>query len=153
MKKIYVGNLPYTISEDQISELFSQYGEVASVKIIRDKMNNSSKGFCFVEMKDEGEADNAISNLDGYDLEGRNLRVNEARERKDDGGSRPPRLNGGGGGGGYRGHGGGHGGGGHGGGFSRGGGGGGGRGGSSHGGRRGGGGRSDGGRGYRDDDR
>ncbi len=101
MKKIYVGNLSYETTEDQLTELFGQHGAVKSVKIIRDKFDNSSKGFGFVEMDNGDEGESAISALDGADHNGRALRVNEARERRDDGGNR------GGGGGGYRGGGGG----------------------------------------------
>jgi RNA recognition motif-containing protein len=86
---IYVGNLPYKITEDELRNAFGQYGEVSSASIIIDKMTNQSKGFGFVEMPVQAEAENAIKNMDGQPLNGRNLRVNEARPREQQ--SRPPR--------------------------------------------------------------
>ncbi len=84
---IYVGNLPYQASEEDLNELFSQYGEVASVNIIQDRETGRSKGFGFIEMNDKSNAATAIENLDGTVFMGRNLRVNEARPRTE----RPPR--------------------------------------------------------------
>lgn len=81
-KKIYVGNLNYDTEEYQLSDLFGQYGTVMSAKIIFDRDTNRSKGFGFVEMEEEDAAEAAISALNNYELDGRNLRVNEARERK-----------------------------------------------------------------------
>ncbi len=134
MKNIYVGNIPYTMREDQLGDLFRQYGEVKTAKVVIDKASGRSKGFGFVEMED-GAANDAIAALNGSEIDGRALRVSEARPREEGGG---------GGGGGYGGGGrGGHGGGGRGG---YGGGGGGGRG----GGRGGYGGGGGGGRGNRD---
>jgi len=92
-KKLYVGNLTYDTSEDNLVELFSEFGEVLSAQIIIDRDTNRSKGFGFVEMADG--ADEAANALNGQDFKGRNLTVNEARPRED----RGPR--GGGGGGGY----------------------------------------------------
>jgi RNA recognition motif-containing protein len=86
---IYVGNLPYKITEDELRNAFGQYGEVSSASIIIDKMTNQSKGFGFIEMPVQAEAENAIKNMDGQPLNGRNLRVNEARPREQQ--SRPPR--------------------------------------------------------------
>ncbi len=106
-KKLYVGNLTYDTSEDNLVELFSEFGEVLSAQIIIDRDTNRSKGFGFVEMADG--ADEAANALNGQDFKGRNLTVNEARPRED----RGPR---GGGGGGYGGGSGGGGGGGYGGG-------------------------------------
>lgn len=80
MKSIYVGNIPYTATKEQINELFSKYGEVKSVKIILDKESKRPKGFCFVEMQDN-EALEAISNLNDKEFLGRNLRVNEAKNK------------------------------------------------------------------------
>ena len=139
-KKLYVGNLTYDTTEDNLVELFSEFGEVLSAQIIIDRDTNRSKGFGFVEMADG--ADEAANALNGQDFRGRNLTVNEARPRE-------PRDNRGGGGGGYGGGGGGRssGGGGYGGG-SGGGGGYGGGGGRSSGGGGGYGGRSSGGGGY-----
>jgi RNA recognition motif-containing protein len=78
---IYVGNLAYSLSEDELAKEFANYGEVTSVKIIVDRENNNrSKGFGFVEMDDEG-AKKAIEELNGKIVAGRNLRVNEARPR------------------------------------------------------------------------
>ena len=79
---IYVGNLSYNTQEKELEELFRQYGEVASARIISDRETNRSKGFGFVEMPDEQSAQAAISALNGSDFMGRPLKVNEARERK-----------------------------------------------------------------------
>jgi len=84
MKTIYVGNLPFTASEDQVRQLFEQYGKVQSVKLITDRETGRPRGFGFVEM-DDGEADAAISGLNGQQFGGRSLRINEARERPDRG--------------------------------------------------------------------
>ncbi len=94
-KRIYVGNLPFSATEEDLSELFSQHGEVLSVNLINDRQTGRPRGFGFVEMEDEA-ADSAISSLDGAEFGGRTLRVNEAMERRTGGG-------GGGGGGGGRG--------------------------------------------------
>ena len=102
-KKLYVGNLTYDTTEDNLVELFSEFGEVLSAQIIIDRDTNRSKGFGFVEIADGG--DEAANALNGQDFRGRNLTVNEARPRE-------PRDNRGGGGGGYGGGGGGYGGGG-----------------------------------------
>lgn len=80
MKTIFVGNLPYSSSEEDVSELFSQHGSVHSAKIIYDRETGRSRGFGFVEMEDN-EADGAMESLDGYTFGGRPLRVNEAREK------------------------------------------------------------------------
>lgn len=91
-KKLYVGNLPYSSTEDEIRELFAEHGEVMSVALISDRETGQPRGFGFVEMDDSG-ADAAIAALDGHAFGGRNLRVNEARPREGGGrgGSRPPR--------------------------------------------------------------
>ena len=78
-KKLYVGGLPYTTTEDTLKETFSQAGTVESATVIIDKMSGRSKGFGFVEMSTEEEAQKAIELLNGKDLEGRNITVNEAR--------------------------------------------------------------------------
>lgn len=75
---IYVGNLLYSLTEERLRETFERFGRVDSVKIIKDKASGRSKGFGFVEMPDHAEAEAAIKALDGADLDGRNLRVNEA---------------------------------------------------------------------------
>ena len=112
-KKLYVGNLTYDTTEDNLVELFSEYGEVLSAQIIIDRDTNRSKGFGFVEMADG--ADEAANALNGQDFRGRNLTVNEARPREDRGGGggsggRGGYGGGGGGRGGYGGGGGGRGG-------------------------------------------
>jgi len=80
-KRIYVGNLPYTANEDEVRELFSQYGEVISVALVNDRETGRPRGFGFVEMPAD-DADAAIGALDGKDMGGRQLRVNEARPRE-----------------------------------------------------------------------
>lgn len=79
---IYVGNLPYRMSEDELRDLFTPYGDVVSAKIITDKMTDRSKGFGFVEMSDKAAAEEAIREVNGKDMGGRPLRVNEARPRE-----------------------------------------------------------------------
>ena len=93
-KKIYVGNLPYSATEDEVRGLFSEFGEVQSVNLINDRETGRPRGFGFVEMDDDA-ALAAIQALDGRDNGGRPMRVNEARPRRNEGGG------GGGGGGGY----------------------------------------------------
>lgn len=80
---IYVGNLNYGITEDELREVFEKYGEVTSAKIISDKYSGRSKGFGFIEMSNDEEAKEAIENIDGTDVKGRNIKVNQARERND----------------------------------------------------------------------
>ncbi|MDX2443307.1 MAG: RNA-binding protein [Bacteroidales bacterium] len=80
---IYVGNLNYGITEDELREVFEKYGEVTSAKIISDKYSGRSKGFGFIEMTNDEEAKEAIENIDGTDVKGRNIKVNQARERND----------------------------------------------------------------------
>lgn len=79
MKTIYVGNINYQATEEDLKNVFSEYGEVTSVKIINDRETGRSKGFGFVEM--ESGAEKAIEELDGKEFQGRRLRVNEARPR------------------------------------------------------------------------
>ncbi|MCF7941110.1 MAG: RNA-binding protein [Spirochaetia bacterium] len=81
-KKIYVGNMNYATTEDQLFDLFGQYGTVNSVRIITDRETNRPKGFGFVEMEEDDSADAAIVALDGKEFDGRNLRVNVALERR-----------------------------------------------------------------------
>ncbi len=81
-KKIYVGNLSWNTTENDLSSLFAQYGEVISVNIITDRDTNRSKGFGFIEMADDDAAAAAISTFNGTELDGRNLRVNEAENRE-----------------------------------------------------------------------
>lgn len=80
--KIYAGNLSYETTEDELKQAFSQFGTVESASIIIDKYSGKSKGFAFVEMPTEAEAKAAIAGLNGQDLKGRNLNVNEARPRE-----------------------------------------------------------------------
>jgi len=80
---IYVGNLPYDLTKDELKDVFQQYGEVTSVNIITDKMTGRSKGFGFVEMSDDAKAKEAIGKVDGYSFKGRNLKVSEARPREE----------------------------------------------------------------------
>jgi len=80
---IYVGNLRYNMSEDALKVIFEEYGQVASVKIIRDRFSGESKGFGFVEMASDDDAKKAIAELNGKEVDGRALRVNEARPRED----------------------------------------------------------------------
>lgn len=93
MKSIYVGNLPFSASEDEVRELFSAHGDVKEVRMITDRETGRPRGFGFVRM-DPAEADAAIEALNGTELDGRTLRINEAQDRKPGGG--------GGGGGGQR---------------------------------------------------
>jgi len=80
---IYVGNLPYSVSEDDVRQAFEAFGEVASVSMIKDKMTGQPRGFGFVEMSDDGEAQTAIDALNGKDLKGRAMVVNPARPREE----------------------------------------------------------------------
>ncbi len=88
---IYVGNLPYTLTEDDLRNAFGSYGAISSVAIITDKMTGRAKGFGFVEMPNREEAERAIKQLNGTELNGRNITVNEARPRTE----RPARGGGG----------------------------------------------------------
>jgi cold-inducible RNA-binding protein len=90
-KKLYVGNLPFTTSDQDLGEIFAQVGQVTSAKVIMDRDSGRSKGFGFVEMASDEEAANAISQFNGAQLSGRPLTVNEARPMA-------PRQGGGGGG-------------------------------------------------------
>ena len=85
---IFVGNLNYSITEDDIKEIFEEYGELASVKLITDKFTGKSKGFGFVEMADADEAKKAIEELNGAEVEGRTIVVNESIEKKRDNNNR-----------------------------------------------------------------
>lgn len=79
---IYVGNLSYDTTDAQLRELFEQFGRVKSARIIMDREKDRSKGFGFVEMADDAEAQAAISKLDGSNVQGRTIKVNEARPRE-----------------------------------------------------------------------
>ena len=117
MTNIFVGNLPYTTTEDELHSAFGAYGQVDRVSIVRDRETGQPRGFAFVEMPNASEAEQAINGMNGRDMNGRALNVNEARPREE----RGPRGFGGGGGGNRAGGGGGNrsGGGGNGGGFNR----------------------------------
>lgn len=86
---IYVGNLPYTITEDDLRELFAEHGEVSAVSLVSDKFTGQSKGFAFVEMPKQAEAEAAIKALNEAAVKGRNLKVNQARPRTSGGGGKP----------------------------------------------------------------
>ena len=91
---IYVGNLSYNLTEDDLRALFAEFGDVTSAKLIMDRYTGQSKGFGFVEMSDDGAAQKAVDELNGRDVSGRSLTVNQARPREE-------RPRGGGGRGGY----------------------------------------------------
>lgn len=91
---IYVGNLPYSVTDDDLRAAFSEFGEVSSASLISDKFTGQSKGFGFVEMASNSQADAAIKALNGSDMKGRNITVNQAKPRSD-----RPSYGGGGGGG------------------------------------------------------
>ena len=96
-RKLYVGNLPYSVTEQLLQDTFAQCGTVESANVITDRDTGQSKGFGFVEMSSDSEAQKAIQELDGSSIEGRAIKVNEARPKA-------PRDNRGGGGGGGRGN-------------------------------------------------
>ena len=82
-EKLYVGGLPYAVTEDKLQEIFSAHGTVESARVITDRFTGRSRGFGFVEMSSEEEAQTAIDTLNGSELEGRTLTVNEARPQED----------------------------------------------------------------------
>lgn len=105
MITIYVGNVPFKARQDELEELFMQFGTPESVRIITDKLTGNSRGFAFVKMEDKEAGLNAIEKLNGYNFMGKNLRVNEAQPREarpmgggNGGGQRPFRSNNNGGG-------------------------------------------------------
>lgn len=109
MKNLYVGNLPHSTTESELRNVFAAHGEVEKVSIVTDRETGRARGFAFVEMTDAGEADKAIAALNGTELGGRTLTINEAKPKTDRprGGGGGGRRFGGGGGGGrddYRGH-------------------------------------------------
>jgi len=87
-KRVFVGNLPFSATEDQLRELFSQHGEVSSAEIVKDKFTERSRGFAFVEMATDEAAAAAVADLNQHQMDGRPLTVNEARARTE---SRGPR--------------------------------------------------------------
>jgi RNA recognition motif-containing protein len=84
---IYVGNLPWSVKDDELRNLFTEFGDVSNANVIMDKFSGRSRGFGFVEMPDSSAAENAIKSLNEKEIGGRNLRVNEAKPREE----RPPR--------------------------------------------------------------
>jgi RNA recognition motif-containing protein len=89
---IYVGNLPYSVTDSDLRETFSRFGDVSQVSLVTDRFSGESKGFGFVEMDNNSQADAAIKGLNGTDLKGRNITVNQAKPK----GDRPSRGGGGG---------------------------------------------------------
>lgn len=85
-RRLYVGNLPYTTTEEQLTDLFSRAGQVESVRVMRDMATGRARGFAFVEMASDEDAQKAISEFNDYKLEGRGLVVNEARPKPEGGG-------------------------------------------------------------------
>ena len=85
-RRLYVGNLPYSTNEDQLNELFGQAGKVENVRVMRDMATGRARGFAFVEMSSDDEAQQAVSSFNDYKLEGRALVVNEARPKTEGGG-------------------------------------------------------------------
>jgi len=85
-RKLYVGNLAFSVTQKDLEDLFAQAGSCDSVALITDRSTGESRGFGFVEMSTSGEAQRAIQQFDGHDLKGRALKVNEARERESGGG-------------------------------------------------------------------
>jgi RNA recognition motif-containing protein len=82
-KNIYVGNLPFSTTDDELNDLFAPYGAVKAARVIKDRITERSRGFGFVEMENDEEADKAIAEVNGKDLDGRPLKVSEARPRED----------------------------------------------------------------------
>ena len=89
--KVYVGNLPFSIDDDKLKELFSPHGEIEEATIIKDKFSGRSKGFGFVTFKDEASAKKAMAEMNEKEVEGRKLKVNEAKPIDPDRPRRPPR--------------------------------------------------------------
>ena len=88
MTNIYVGNLSFTASEDDVRQAFEQYGEVSSVSVVTDRETGRSRGFAFVEMPDAGQAQEAIEAINQQEIAGRRVNVNEARPKTERGGGR-----------------------------------------------------------------
>lgn len=82
MKKLFIGNIPWKLSENELRDLFEQHGDVASCKIIMDRDTGRSKGFGFVEYSEAADADSATDSLNGYEVEGKKLVVNEAKPQE-----------------------------------------------------------------------
>ncbi|MFQ5418463.1 MAG: RNA recognition motif domain-containing protein [Myxococcota bacterium] len=88
MKKLYVGNLSFSATEEELRELFEQHGTTVSVRVITDRETGRSRGFGFVEFEEESAAEKALQALNGADMGGRSLRVNEAQDKRSGGGGR-----------------------------------------------------------------
>lgn len=86
MKRLYVGNLSFHTTDDQLQQLFASYGQIDSVKVVTDRDTGQSRGFGFVEVADDAQAQKAIDELNGREIDGRKLTVNEARPREERGG-------------------------------------------------------------------
>ncbi len=95
---IYIGNLPFNMGEEDLREIFEEYGEVSSAKIVMDKLTGRSKGFGFVEMDDDASANKAIEELNNAEVSGRNIKVNESKPRENAPRGGGDRRSGGGGG-------------------------------------------------------
>lgn len=89
---IYVGQLPYNVSEEELKDLFTQYGEIASLNLIKDRFSGRSKGFAFVDMPNNSEADTAIKALNKSMFKGREIKVNQAEQKRNKRQSRRPRY-------------------------------------------------------------
>ena len=96
-KKLYVGNLAFTVTDDELMQAFTSFGTVASARVVMDRMTGRSKGFGFVEIEDDAMADEAVNKMNGQTIGGRPVRVSEAKPQEDK--PRGPRREGGGGGG------------------------------------------------------
>jgi len=83
-KKVYVGNLPFAVDNEELKKIFGKFGEIEEAVVISDRFSGRSKGFGFVTFKKDGDADKAVSEMDGTDVQGRNVKVNEARARDSD---------------------------------------------------------------------
>jgi len=87
--KVYVGNLPFSVDEDELRNMFSSFGDIEEVSLIKDKFSGRSKGFGFVTFKDDEAGSKAVSDMNGKDMQGRELKVSEAKPMEE----RPPRRN------------------------------------------------------------
>ncbi len=96
-KKLYVGNLAFSVTDDELSQAFNGFGNILSARVVMDRMTGRSKGFGFVEIEDDGQADEAVNKMNGQTIGGRPVRVSEAKPQEDR--PRGPRREGGGGGG------------------------------------------------------
>ncbi len=96
-KKLYVGNLAFSVTDDELMQAFTSFGNIVSARVVMDRMTGRSKGFGFVEIEDDGQADEAVNKMNGQTIGGRPVRVSEAKPQED----RPRRPGGGGGGGGF----------------------------------------------------